>query len=180
MNSSAVRRRELLLGGATLLTGFAGCSEIENAIGRGQQTRLPPLVEVTVTNTDFRTYSLYLLIQSADGDIVDWGEYELSAATETGGILKKQAVGVGTGQRCVARFLVSISVDEGENWCQIGSHRYRTRYEDIPDNQGAAPEAIIRDGDPEFQPRLSFFPDEQCAKRTPDSEKASPGNASSS
>lgn len=169
MGSHPIRRRELLVGGSTLLTAFSGCAATNNPFTPPQSTE-PPIIEVTVINRDFESYELYLLIQTGSGEIHSWNTYELPAATESEGIKTSQSVGVGTGQMCLDRFIVSASIDGGDSWSQIDSQTYVDERNDISENQGAAPEGEITEGELTFYPRLDNIMDGQCSNGTQESD----------
>lgn len=161
MNAGSIRRREMLAGGTALLAGLAGCSQASNLTNE-QQTRSIPLIEVKITNEDYESYTAYVLLQSTNGDIHTWNEYELQSATKNEGVKIAEAVKVGTGELCLNDFLVSISIDGGEHWTQISGDQYHDNYEDLSSDQGATPEAVITDGKLTFSPQMSTFPTSQC------------------
>jgi len=168
--SRSIRRRELLVGGSTVLTGFSGCAAVDNLFMKDQSTESPPLIEVRVVNHDFEPYSLHLLLQSNDGEIHSWNKYELRAATESEGVKTAQAVTAGSGQMCLDGFLVSASIDGGDSWSQIDGQMYIEEREDASESQGAAPEGEITEGELTFYPRLDNIMDGQCSNGTQESD----------
>lgn len=178
MGNHSIRRRDLLAGGATLVTGLAGCTRIRNAIGEGHQTGPPPLIAVKITNKDFEPYTVYLLVQTSTGEIQHWNEYTIPSATRTQDVVTAQSVRVGTGELCLDEFLVSVGVNHGEKWTQVESQQYRDRYEDLSKDQGASPEVTIKEGELTLHLRISTFSAKQCTNETSGSEGVSSQNSS--
>lgn len=159
--SGSVRRRAVLAGGVTLLTSLAGCSDWENQ-AQSAERRVPPLIGAEVTNQTQQTLKFYLLVQGDSENVTYWKEGELSAATPDEGTSANSWV-VEFVPPCHSDFLVSVSIDAGETWHQIGPTDYRQAYEDFPTNQGCSPDAVIfEESKVEFESRLSIYADEQC------------------
>lgn len=163
--SGSIRRRTVLAGGVTLLTSLSGCSDWGNQAQSAEQS-VPPLIGAEVTNQTQQTLDFYLLVQGNSGEVTYWKEDELSAAAPDEGTITNSWV-VQFVPPCYSDFLVSVSIDAGETWHQIGPTDYRRAYDDFPTNQGCSPGAVILEkNEVEFESRLSIYDEEQCGNNS--------------